>query len=179
MFKKNLIVILWLLLLAGCTTCKGVKTAPGGGEPPIILDSYAAKSIRPGVSWRVYLRTQDVDGDIRDIVAVLWQSGVGYYSTDITPVKGADQKDFAGYLFLNTPADSTLLWDEFKLTVLVRDCQGNKSEPINFPLRFDYGAKEELPGEWQMSANHQLGAIMIDIQSSSRYNSGNGAIRDR
>ena len=96
-------------------------------NPPVILDSYAAKSIRPGASWRVYLKAQDADGDIKDIAAVLWQAGVGYYSTDVTVIKGADRKDFAGYLFLFTPADPTLLWDEFKLTLLVRDCQGNKS----------------------------------------------------
>lgn len=172
MLKKVLIIIPLLLLLAGCTTCKGVKTAPGGGEPPMILNSYAAKSIRPGASWRVYLMAQDADGDIRDITAMLWQAGVGYYSTNVTPIKGEDRKNFAGYLFLFTPADSTLLWDEFNLTVLVRDCQGNKSEPINFPLRFDRAAKEKLPEEWQMAENHRLGAILIDIESAHRFNSG-------
>ena len=177
MLKKVSIVIPLVLLLAGCATCKDVakKSTDEQDEPPVILDSYAAKSIRPGANWRVYLKAQDADGDIKDIAAVLWQAGVGYYSTDITVIKGADRKDFAGYLFLFTPADPTLLWDEFKLTLLVRDCQGNKSEPINFPLRFDYVPKEEVPGEWQKAANYRLGVIMIDIESSQRFNSGNGS----
>ncbi len=107
---------------------------------------------------------------------MLWQAGIGYYSTDITVIKDTERKDFAGYLFLNTPADSTLLWDELKLTLLVRDCQGNKSEPIHFPLRFDFVPKEELPGEWQEVANNRLGAIMIDIESAQRFGSGNTVI---
>jgi hypothetical protein len=172
MLKKNLPVILFFLFVTGCTTCKGVKTAPAGGEPPVISDSYAPKSVRPGASWRVYLKAQDVDGDMKDIAAVLWQAGVGYYSTSVTLIRGEDRKDFAGYLFLTTPADSSLMWDEFKLTVLVRDCQGNKSESIDLPMRFDLASTEKLPGEWQMAANHRLGAIMIDIESSQRFNSG-------
>jgi hypothetical protein len=54
MLKKNALVILLLFLVAGCTACKGVKTAQGGDEPPVILDSYAAESVRPGATWRVY-----------------------------------------------------------------------------------------------------------------------------
>lgn len=173
MLKKDVLVFLLFTLVAGCTTCKDVKTAAGGDEAPMILDSYAAESIRPGVTWRIYLRARDADGDMKDIAAMLWQAGVGYYSTDITVIKDTERKDFAGYLFLNTPADSTLLWDELKLTLLVRDCQGNKSEPIHFPLRFDYVPKEELPGEWQEAANNRLGAIMIDIESAQRFGSGN------
>ena len=176
MLKKNLLVTLLFVFVAGCTTCKGVKTAPGGGEPPVILNSYAAKSIKPGASWRIYLMAQDADGDMKDIAAMLYQAGVGYYSTNFTPIKEADRKNVAGYIFLDTPADSTFLWDELKLTVLVRDCQGNKSEPIKLPLRFDYGSKEKLPEEWQMAENHRLGAILIDIVSSQRFNSSGANI---
>ena len=61
MWKKNVFVILLLFLVAGCTACKGVKTAQGGDEPPMILDSYAAESVRPGATWRVFLKAQDAD----------------------------------------------------------------------------------------------------------------------
>ena len=35
MLKKNVLVILLLFLVAGCTICKGVKTGEGGDEPPL------------------------------------------------------------------------------------------------------------------------------------------------
>ena len=55
MLKKNVLVIVLLFFLAGCTTCKGVKTGEGVDEPPKILDAYAAESVRPGATWRVFL----------------------------------------------------------------------------------------------------------------------------
>ncbi len=177
MLKKPLIATALVLLLAGCTTCKGVKPAPVTGQPPVILDSYAAESIRPGASWRIYLKAEDADGDIHYIAAQLFQPGVGYYPTDFTYVRGADREGFTGYLFLKTPADYRLLHDNFKLEVLLRDCEGNRSEPLYLSLRFDNKPSydpQEVPEEWQMAANRRLGAILVDIISSEEYNSKGG-----
>jgi hypothetical protein len=177
MLKKVSIVIALVLLLAGCATCKDVakKGTDEQGEPPVILDSYASESIRPGANWRVYLKAQDADGDMKYIVAELWQAGVGYYTNNFTYIKGADREGFAGYLVLRTPSDTTLIGDEFILMVLVRDCQGNKAEPIYLPLTFDYGAPQGIPEGWETATNRRLGNILIDIESSHRYNSGAGA----
>ena len=48
MLKRNVLTILLLLLLAGYTTCKVAKASEDGDEPPIVLDSYATESVRPG-----------------------------------------------------------------------------------------------------------------------------------
>ena len=168
MWKKNLFFIVLIALVAGCTTCKGVKTPEDGGTPPMILDSYAAESVRPGATWRVYLKGQDEDGDIQSIIAELSQPGIGYYPVDFTYIKGADREGFAGYLILNTPRDYNLLQEYVEAKFTLLDCQGNKSKPVTFTLRFDlksnYGP-QEVPEKWQEAAKRKLGAIMVEIRS--------------
>jgi hypothetical protein len=175
MLNLKWLVILLISLSVGCTTCKGVKTAPGGGENPVILDSYASDTVRPGATWRIFLKTKDSDGDIQSIIAQLSQPGIGYYPVDFTYIKGADREGFAGYLILRTPRDYNLLQEyvEVKLTLL--DCEGNKSEPVNLTLRFDnksgYGL-QEVPKKWQEAAKRKLGTIMVEIRSVIRDNEG-------
>ena len=168
MLKKNVLVILLLFLVAGCTTCKGARTGEGGDEPPIILDSYAAESVRPGATWRVFLEVQDADGDVHSIITQLVQPGIGYYPPDFTYIKEADRESFAGYLILRTPRDFDLLQEYVEATLTVQDCEGNKSEPVNFTLRFDNKSgfgPQEVPEKWQMAANNKLGTIMVEIRS--------------
>jgi hypothetical protein len=179
MLNWRYLVILLIVFSAGCTTCKGVTKKSGNkeGVPPVILDSYAAEKIRPGASWRVYLEAQDEDGDIHYIAAQLFQPGVGYYPTSFTYIKGADRAGFAGYIYLNTPADYLLLADNFRLDLILRDCEENRSEPVSLPLRFDNLPSyqpQEVPEKWQRAANDELGVIMVDIISSERYNSNDG-----
>jgi len=168
MVKKSLLVILLFVLVSGCTTCKGVKTTPDGGEPPVILDSYAAESVRPGATWRVFLEAQDADGDIQSIIAQVVQPGIGYYPVDFTYIKEADRAGFAGYLILRTPRDSNLLQEYVEVTLTLLDCEGNKSEPVKFTLRFDLKSiyePQEVPEKWQAAAQRQLGTIMVEIRS--------------
>ena len=175
MWKKNVLVILLLFLVAGCTICKGVKSGEGGDEPPMILDSYAAESVRPGATWRVFLKAQDADGDMHSIITQLVQPGIGYYPPDFTYIKGAEREGFAGYLILTTPPDYWLLQEYVEATITIQDCEGNKSEPVNFTLRFDnksgYGP-QEVPEKWQMAAKRKLGTIMVQIRSIVQDNQG-------
>lgn len=175
MVNKNVIVILLLFLLAGCTTCKGARTGEGGDEPPMILDSYAAESVRPGATWRVFLEAKDPDGDMHSIITQLVQPGVGYYPTDFTYLKEADREGFAGYLILPTPTDSWLLQDSIEATLTVQDCEGNKSKPVTLTLRFDYKTDfgpQKVPAKWRTAADHKLGTIMVQITSTVRDNQG-------
>jgi hypothetical protein len=178
MRKKNLLVVLFLVLVAGCTTCKGVRTAQDGGAPPMILDSYAAESVRPGATWRVFLKAQDPDGDMQSIIAQLSQPGIGYYPVDFTYIKGAEREGFAGYLILRTPRDSYLLQEYIEVKLTVIDCEGNKSEPVNLTLRFDNKSgfgPQEVPEKWQGAAERKLGTIMVQIRSVVEDNKeGNG-----
>ena len=180
MVKTSVLVTLLLVLVSGCTTCKGVKTAPDGGEPPVILDSYAAESVRPGATWRVYLKGQDADGDIQSIIAELSQPGIGYYPVDFTYIKGADREGFAGYLILNTPRDNNLLQEYVEAKFTLLDCQGNKSEPVKFTLRFDLKSgfgPQEVPEKWQEAAKRKLGTIMVQIRSVVEDNKEGGSRR--
>ena len=179
MRKKFLLVLVLTAAIAGCSTCKGVKT-PDQDEPPVILGSYAAEHIRPGANWRVYLKAQDADGDMDAIVVQIWQPGVGYYPTAFTYLEGGNRQGFDGYVFLKTPADGRFLRDQFRLETFVRDCGGNKSETVKLTLRFDniagFGALP-APEEWQEAANNELGVIQIQIRSSEEYNSDEGGNR--
>jgi hypothetical protein len=141
------------------------------GSAPVIVDYYAAKVIRPGDTWQIFLRAEDRDGDMNDIAAVLWQAGVGTYPTEVTRLKGDDRRGFSGYLFLSTPHDSNLMSDEMELTILVRDSRGNRSQPVKLPLRFNLGARQEVPETWAEADKHRLGALMINIETFKRYSS--------
>jgi hypothetical protein len=168
MLKKNVLIILLLLLFAGYITCKVAKASEDGNEPPIVLDSYATESVRPGATWRVFLEAQDADGDIHSIITQLVQPGIGYYSPDFTYIKGVDQEGFAGYLILRTPRDYDLLQEYVEATLTIQDREGNKSEPVNFTLRFDNKSgfgPQEVPEKWKMAANRKLGTIMVEIKS--------------
>ena len=179
MIRKLVLVLVLISVVAGCAVCKGVKT-PVQDEPPVIFGSYAVEHIRPGASWRVYLKAQDADGDMDAIVAQILQPGVGYYPTAFIYVEGGNREGFTGYVFLRTRPDGRLLQDQFHLEAFVRDCGGNKSETVKLTLRFDN--KEgfralDVPEEWQEAANNELGVIQVRIRSSEEYNSDNGRNR--
>jgi hypothetical protein len=149
-----------------------MKEIPQGkGNAPAIVDHHAAKAVPRAGTWKIFLRAQHADGDASDIVAVLWQAGVGSYAADVTRLKGDDRKEPFGYLFLQTPHDSTLISDEMELTILVRDSEGKRRQPIKLPLRFDPGAGQGVPETRAEADKHRLGALMINIESSHRYNS--------
>jgi hypothetical protein len=136
------------------------------------LDSYATGVIRPGATWRIYLHAKDEDGDMRDIVAAITQTGVAPYPTSFTRIKPEYSKEVSGYLFLNTSArDRNLINDRLTLELMVRDCQGNRSAPIQLHLRFDFVPPEKTLEKWEQFANRQLGPIMIDISPSLRSGS--------
>ena len=172
MVKRIILAALVGGLIWGCAGSRqrSADTEAEKGQAPVIVDSYAADVIRWGTTWRVYLRAEDADGDVKDIAAVMYQAGVGFYPTSVTRIKGDNRRGISGYLFLRFPAQRSLLWDQFNLKVLVRDEQGNKSEPANFPLKIDEAPPQEIPEEWQMAAKNRLGAIMIDVVSSEIFN---------
>ena len=169
--KKRIIVVLGLsVLIWGCasfTNCKKISTS-GKGQPPEILDSFAASEIRPGASWRVYIHAKDPDGDMKETIQIIIRGDSGPFATSFAPLRAEYSAEMNGYFFLRTPpatqADYTRLGNMgLTLRMSIRDCQGNESEPIKFPLRFTPRASHDLPPEWQQVADHSLGAIMFDL----------------
>jgi hypothetical protein len=108
------------------------------------------------------------------------QPGRGYYPPDFTYIKEADREGFAGYLILRTPRDYWLLQEYVEATLTIQDCEGNKSEPVNFTLRFDNKSgfgPQEVPDKWQTAANNKLGTIMVEIRSVVKDNQGEDSRR--
>jgi len=173
--KRTILVVAvaaLLVLWAGKDDCLQAQYR-GEGQAPIVIDGYAAKVIRPGDTWMIFLRAEDPKGEMKSIAAVLWEAGVGYYPTEVTMLKPENSKEISGYLYMRTPAAFNLNWDEFELTLIIRDRNGNRSQGLRFPLTFDMAApKQEIPEKWQAAANHLLEAVMFDLESSSLYNRG-------
>ena len=170
------------VLLVGCAALQPYIAPPpqDKGQSPRIVDAYAAKVIRPGDTWMIFVRAEDPDGDMKSIAAVLWQAGVGYYPTQVKMLKAEDSKQFSGYLFMRTPRVFNLNWDEFELTLIVRDNQMNRSQAVKLPVTFDLAANQVTPDNWQEATNHQIASLMFDIESSWFYNrGGNGGSRNK
>jgi len=168
MLKRALIAIALILIVwgFGCSKQIGTETQEVNLDAPEIIDYYAAEVIRPGAAWRVYLHARDKDGDMRDIVVRLLQTGAGSAGTSTTRIEEKHSREVAGYLSLRTPRDTNLRRDRFTLRVLVRDRQGNRSESVELPLRFDNVPPAEIPEKWEEIADRRLGFMMITIEST-------------
>jgi uncharacterized protein YfaS (alpha-2-macroglobulin family) len=172
--KRALITIALSLIVLGngCSKQFGTKTQEVNPDAPVIIDYHAAEVIRPGDTWRVYLHARDKNGDMRNIVARLSQTGHGVTGTSSTRIEEKHGGEVAGYLALRTPRDRNLGRDRFTLMVLVRDSQGNRSERVELPLRFGNVSPAEIPEEWEKIADQRLGFIMVTIESSFQRRRG-------
>ena len=168
--KRFLFALVLLALVWGFPDFQDYSArAQEAGQAPMIIDSYAASVIRPGSSWRIYLHAKDDDGDMKQIVSMLTQTGAGSYPTDFKNIKKNDRKEFAGYLYLRTPPENNFInTTTMNLKIVVSDHQGNKSAPVEFSLKFQMSAAQELPAKWEKYAKNSLGAILIDIRGGRR-----------
>ena len=145
------------------------------GHPPIILGYYAPEAIRPGTTWKIYLRAEDKDGDMAYVTTTLYQADFGYYATDYTRLEGKDKKECLGYIALKTPSDTNLTLDKFTMAIVFDDSQNNQSKIVQLPLTFAYLTQPEIPAEWQAAANHRLGELVTRIQSSASLAESSGS----
>jgi uncharacterized protein YceK len=78
---KNRIVtaMVVLLLTVGCATMMSFEEREKtyGKEASVITGSYASKQMKPGDTWKVYLKASDPDGDMESIVATVDMVGTG------------------------------------------------------------------------------------------------------
>jgi hypothetical protein len=160
------------LLPAAILGCGGTQTRNGleakpHGTAPVIAQSFAAKQIRPGDPWKVYLVARDPDGDMKNIVAVIEQPGVGTYPVSMTKIQEENQKELSGYVFLNTSSPADLDFVDLSLTIQIQDRAGNMSKPAVFPLSINSKSRQEPPppGVFQ---ERDLGSILISLRSLQR-----------
>ena len=181
MNKKIYVLVALCILVSGCasfTRCDKISTS-GTGQPPVILDSYAPSQIRPGATWRVYIRAKDPDGDMKETIQVLMRGGSGPFKTTFAPLRAEHSAEMGGYFFLRTPSSaqadySRLGFMGLTLRITIRDCQGNKSEQVEFPLDFTLETAQYLPPEWKDVADSSLGAIMFDLGDMLNRSRGGG-----
>jgi hypothetical protein len=165
--KKGMPLVLFLsALVLACAGSEDFDVFPG--HQPVIHASYAPSVIRPGAAWRVYLHAEDYDGDMKEIVILVTQTGTPPFPTSIVKLKDQDATEVAGYLWLATTNDVNMLGDRIEAIIVVRDRRDNTSEPLKFSLRFAYQTPQEIPERWKGPADRQLGVLSSDIAAPSQ-----------
>jgi hypothetical protein len=174
-FKKVFLIMLVSLVLLSCgLRWEGQGPGPRDeGSPPQILAFHAEQVVRPGETWKVYLRVRDVDCDMTYVITDLWQSGGGSYPVSFTPIKGLPCPELMGYVFLKTPADGDLVWEQFQAKLFVRDRRGNRSNSIQLQLNFDQVSAKKPPEQWRVATVVSIGTLNIE-ESTYRHHGTSG-----
>ena len=138
-----------------------------GGSPPVITHWFASEELSHGDIWRIYLETNDPDGDMGKFVCVFYQAGYGYYSADYVVIKKRHRESMKGYLtFFSSGGAGFWLpeWTQLNLTVYVLDKGGNISNKVVFPLVLSRGAKQGTPPPpFDVGGLEQLGTITVEL----------------
>lgn len=167
MFKKLFAVSALLFLVTGCAAMAPleVKEEKYGKSIPVITQSFASPQLRPGDTWKVYLKASDPDGDMKNLYATIFQHGMGPYPLSITKIKEGNGKDLSGFFYLNTGNEPAMHFVSLILTVHIQDKAGHISKPAVFPLVFYAGSVQQTPpsGIFQ---EKDLGPIMVTIRAS-------------
>ncbi len=160
-----------MILVWGCASMQsGEPTSSPTGVPskPVISQAFAAKEMRSGDTWKVYLNASDPDGNMKYIIANVNQFGnAGGYPVTFIRLKGENTREFSGFIYLNTnqSAHSGLMFTNLTMTVEIKNKTGITSQPMTFPLHFAQ-VKQELPppGVFQ---EKELGPVMIRIEPAN------------
>jgi hypothetical protein len=170
MIRKILVLFVAFILAIGWTMVepRAAQTPAEGKGIPVITQSFASKELRVGDVWKVYLKASDPDGRMKYIFATISQPGVGTYPVSITRIKDENQKEFSGYISLNTaPIDPTQFFNfTLTLTVNIEGVGGIFIQAAVFPLSFQPKAGQERPPEGLFKEQY-LGPIMVTLKTSS------------
>ena len=163
-----------LIIAFAFTGCSGImmsmekKEEVYGKEPPTVTESFASKEMRPGDTWKVYLKASDPGGDMDYILATVFQVGKKIYPVSFIKVRGENGKEINGYIYLNTlvPGYEFLNFSSLNLTVQVKDRAGHFSEPVDFPLSFYPRAVQGSPSPGVFK-DQTLGPVMTTLKPRS------------
>ncbi|MDO8955417.1 MAG: hypothetical protein Q7W38_01010 [Deltaproteobacteria bacterium] len=167
MDKKIISAVALLFLTMGCAALAPleVKEEKYGKAVPVITQSFASPKLRPGDTWKVYLKASDPDGDMKNIYATIAQPGMAGYPVSITRIKEGGGKDLSGYVYLNTVGVQGMNFVTITLTVEIQDKAGHFSKPAVFPLSFNFVSQKETPPPGTF-LEKDLGPIMITLRSA-------------
>lgn len=167
--KKKFFAIAFLLLLtAGCAALEPIEVREKtyGKGVPVITQSFASKEIRPGDNWKVFLNARDPEGDMKQILCVIEQPGVGVYPAVYVRIKEDNRKELSGYIYLTTFNVNYFSFNFINLTlrVQIQDMAGHYSAPVFFPLGFNALYRQESPPQ-NVFKERDLGPIMISLRT--------------
>ena len=169
MNKKTLVLMVVVALAVGGAIFgpRIAQPAVEAAKAPVILQSFASKELRPGDVWKVYLKASVPEGKMNYIFATISQPGANRYPISIIRIKGENQKEFSGYIYLNTAlaVQSNFFNLTLSLSVSVKGT-GGFSGPAVFPLSFEAKPSPEAPPDGAFK-EQDLGPIMINLQSVS------------
>jgi hypothetical protein len=168
MNKRILAGFVLLFLAVGCAAMEPIEVREGmyGKAIPVISQSFASKEMRPGDTWKVYLQASDPDGDMKNIYATIEQPGMATYPASITKIKEGNGKELDGYIYLNTVGIQGLNFVNLTLSVQIGDKAGHFSQPVVFPLSFNFRSKQQTPSPGTFQEK-DLGPIMIKLRTAS------------
>ena len=129
---------------------------------PVITHRFASEEIRPGDTWKVYLRAADAEGDMKNIICTVSQAGRGPYPACFVRIPESQRRELNGFLYLNTAGSQVLSFTNLTLQVEVQDRPGNVSRPVAFPLTFNPRAEQENP-PLGIFREEEVGPIMISL----------------
>ncbi len=152
--------------LAGCAAMEPIEVREKtyGTAPPVISQSFASKEARTGDTWKVYLKAEDPNGDMRRIFCTVDQPGMGTYPVSQIRIEEAERKELAGYIYLNIPVRRDLDFVTLTLTVQIQDMAGHLSRPAVFPLVLNARAAREAPPQGAFPEK-DLGPVMIQLRT--------------
>ncbi len=132
---------------------------------PVITQSFASLTVRPGETWKVYLKASDPDGNMKNLFATVFQYGSGPYPISITRIKEGDGKDLSGYFYLNTGNDYALNFVNLIITLEIQDKAGHFSAPAVFHVAFNARSVQQTPPKGVFQEK-DLGPIMVNLRTS-------------
>jgi len=167
MTRRMLLGLVTLGMLVGCAGSPqfyGWPTQGGTGTPPVIEAYYAPQTFSPGGTLQIFLRAKDPNRDMLYIACIPYETGYGPLDSAEIPLKGDDRAEFSGYIAMPIPEFDPIeaAGMNFTMSCVIRDQQGNASQPIQLSFTLDGGSGEAVPPQWQTAANHHLGDILVD-----------------
>jgi hypothetical protein len=169
MDKKILALFVAFILVAGCATFEPRTAQPAreAKKPPVIVQSFACKELKPGDVWKIYLKASDPEGQMKYIFATVSQPGVVAYPISMIRIKGENQKELSGYIYLSTPLTGQVNFFNLTLTLSVSiKGTGGFSQPAVFPLSFEAKPTPEAPPDGVFKEQN-LGPISVSLQGGA------------
>ncbi len=152
----------FLLLAIGYSTLASAGVS--GEATPIITQSFASQEVRPGDTWKIYLKASHPEGKMKNIFVTVRQAGVAY-PVSIIRIKKENQQDLSGFIYLNTVSVVDIFnLHNLNLSVQIQDQSGHFSPPAVFDVAFNYRYVQAAPQKG-IFREQQLGPVMIQLQT--------------